>query len=327
MPKPKIALYWCCGCGGCEESILDLNEDILDVVSAVEIVFWPIAFDFKFNDLEAVADNELAVSLISGGVRTDEQEDMAKLLRRKSKLIIAHGSCAHLGGVPGLANFYCNSEILNKAYKEAPTVKNPQGILPGIEQDNLSPHSRLPSFGSALRPLDRVIEVDYYIPGCPPTPEIMKEAFNLVLGDNLPAKRSVLAQDKALCDSCSRRDSRPQRLMLKKFRRIYQQQIDSAKCFLEQGLICLGPATRGGCNERCLKADIPCRGCFGPVCAVVDQGAKAASFIASIIDSKDEKEINSVINSIPDPAGLFYKFSLAASLLGGKIKTKKGKNA
>ena len=91
---------------------------------------------------------------------------------------------------------------------------------------------------------------------------------------------------------------------------------------MDQGIICLGPATRGGCEERCIKANFPCRGCFGPVQGVVDQGAKSLSYLASIIDVSSMEELEKIVDSIPDPAGLFYRYSLAASLLrkkkGGK---------
>ena len=104
---------------------------------------------------------------------------------------------------------------------------------------------------------------------------------------------------------------------------MYETIWDPEKCFLVEGIICLGPATRGGCEERCIKANMPCKGCFGPTDNVEDQGAKFLSSIVSIIDARDEKELNQIIDSIPDPAGLFYKYSLATSLLKGKINRRK----
>ena len=105
MPeKPKVAFYWCASCGGCEESVVDLAEDILGVVAAVDIVFWPVAMDFKKTDVEAMADGSIVASLINGAIRSSEQEEMAHLLRRKSQVVIAYGACAQLGGIPGLAN-------------------------------------------------------------------------------------------------------------------------------------------------------------------------------------------------------------------------------
>lgn len=317
MAKPKIALYWCASCGGCEESVVDLAEDLLKVVEAVDIVFWPVAIDFKYKDLEAMPDNGINVALINGAIRNDEQEYLARLLRKKSQLVIAHGSCAHLGGVVGLANFYKKEEILNRAFKEVPTIKNHQ-ILPQVKTEDNNCELTLPGFHDKVKSLSQVIDVDYYIPGCPPTSELIKNAIMAILEGKLPPKGTVLAEKKALCDVCSRKDSKPEKVKINKFKRVYEVEIDYTKCFLEQGVICLGPVTRGGCQERCIKANMPCRGCFGPLDNVVDQGAKAVSFLASLIDSTNSEDIAKIIDSIPDPAGLFYRYGLAVSLLKGK---------
>ena len=117
MAKPKVALYWNASCGGCEEAWIDLNEDILKVVEAVDIVLWPVAMDFKRKDVEALEDGEIAVAFLNGGVRTSEQLEWSELLRRKSQLVVAFGSCAHLGGIPGLANFSDKRSLLEKVYE------------------------------------------------------------------------------------------------------------------------------------------------------------------------------------------------------------------
>ncbi len=317
--KPKIALYWCSSCGGCEESVVDLAEDILQVSEMADIVFWPVAMDFKYKDLEALNDGEIAATLINGAIRMDEQEEMARLLRRKSEVLMAHGSCAHLGGIPGLANFFERQDVLDRSYKEVPSVKNPEGTLPEVQSVADGRELKLSGFHDRVRALNQVVDVDYYIPGCPPTPELIKDAIIMALEGRLPPKGSVLAERKALCDTCPRRDSRPERLRIKEFKRLHQTEWDPEKCFLNQALICLGPATRGGCMARCIHANMPCRGCFGPTDDVRDQGAKSLSFLASMIDSTDEKELERIADSIPDPAGLFYRYSLASSLLKGKI--------
>jgi len=322
MSKPKVAFYWCAGCGGCEESIVDLAQSLLSVAEAVDIVFWPVAMDFKYADVEALPKAEIAATLINGAIRTDEQVHIAKLLRRKSQLIIAQGSCAHLGGIVGLANFYKKEEILNRAFKEVPTINNPKGILPQVKTEEPAGTLELPGFHDTVKTLNQVIEVDYYIPGCPPSPELIKKAIMAILEGKLPPKGAVLAEEKALCDSCSLKDSKPEEIKINKFRRIYEIEWDPEKCFLAQGLICLGPATRGGCSERCIKANFPCRGCFGPVGEVEDQGAKFLSAMSSVIDSDDEQELKRIIGSIPDIAGLFYRYSLASSILRKKVEVR-----
>ncbi|MBW2567393.1 MAG: oxidoreductase, partial [Deltaproteobacteria bacterium] len=191
--KPKIALYWCSSCGGCEESVVDLAEDILQVSEMADIVFWPVAMDFKYKDLEALSDGEIAATLINGAIRMDEQEEMARLLRRKSQVLMAHGACAHLGGVPGLANFFERQDVLDRSYKEVPTVKNPEGTLPEVQSLESGRELKLSGFHDRVRALNQVVDVDYYIPGCPPTPELIKDAIIMALEGRLPAKGSVLA--------------------------------------------------------------------------------------------------------------------------------------
>jgi len=104
MGKLKLGFYWAASCGGCEIAVLDINEKILDVLEITDIVFWPVAMDVKYADFEAMPDGYMDVCLFNGAIRTEEQEHMAHLLRRKAKTLIAFGSCAYTGGIPGLGN-------------------------------------------------------------------------------------------------------------------------------------------------------------------------------------------------------------------------------
>lgn len=323
MSKRKIAFYWCASCGGCEEAVIDIAENLLDVAEKFDIVFWPIAMDFKRKDVEAVPDGEIAASFISGAIRTSEQQEMAELLRRKSQIIIAFGSCAHIGGVPGLANFFSREEILERKYKSMPTVVNPDGIHPQEVTKLNGEELTLPYFFDTVKTLDQTIEVDYYLPGCAPPPDLIIGAIESIAKEELPAKGSVLAPSRSLCDTCPRADSKPDKLSIKEIKRPHEVIIDPEKCFLAQGIICLGPATRSGCGERCINANMPCRGCFGPVAGVKDQGAKILTAIASILgveneEQMEEDEVKKLIDQIVDPAGIFYFYSLPASTLRRK---------
>jgi F420-non-reducing hydrogenase small subunit len=323
MAKPKVAFYWCASCGGCEETVVDLNEDILKVAEAVDIVLWPVALDFKRKDIEALKDGEIAVSFINGSVRLEEQEEMVKLLRQKSKLVVAFGACAHLGGIPGLGNFWNRDTIFQRVYKEVPTVENPKGIIPQEKTKVSGGELTLPEFYDTVKTLDQTIDVDYYLPGCPPPPDLIMKAVTAILEGKLPEKGAVLAPNKALCDTCPRAETKPEKLSIEEIKRPWQIKLDPEKCFLAQGVICMGPATRTGCGETCIRANQPCRGCFGPLDGVVDQGAKALSMIASILGVEGEgkmtdEEVKKLIDGIVDPAGTFYRFSLASSLLRRK---------
>jgi len=313
--KLKVAFYWCAACGGCEEAVVDLGEKLLDVVAAVEIAFWPVALDFKRKDVEALEDGALAAAFINGAVRTSEQLEMARLLQRKAQTVVAFGSCAHTGGVPGLANLYPRETLLRTVYQALPSVVNPEATHPTPEVRDSGRHLELPQFFDTVYALDQVIEVDYYIPGCPPTPALLADAVTALLAGRLPEKGAVLAPDRALCDECPRRDSKPEKLALAEFKRPHEVLIEPDKCLLAQGLLCLGPATRSGCGWRCIDGNMPCTGCFGPTSRVRDFGAKAISGMASLLGCNEAGTIIRALERIPDPAGTFYRYSLPAAPL------------
>lgn len=317
--KPKIGFYWCASCGGCEEAVVDLAEEILGVVEAIDIILWPCAMDFKKADVEAMADKSIVATLLNGAIRTSEQEEMARLLRRKSQYLIAYGACAQMGGIPSLANQFPRDQILRYVYQDAPTVLNEAGTRPGTATQNNGHSLTLPAMRNVVRALDQVVEVDYYIPGCPPTPKLTQAAVSALLSGRLPPKGSVLAPDLALCDQCKRKATKPATLSFSEFKRPHQVLLDPQKCFLAQGVVCMGPATRAGCEAACISGGMPCTGCFGPTSRVRDQGAKALASISANIEAKDEEGIARTLVGIPDPVGTFYRYGLAKSLLRRKI--------
>ncbi|HDN62802.1 MAG TPA: oxidoreductase [Candidatus Bathyarchaeota archaeon] len=313
MDKLKIAFYWAASCGGCEIAVLDINEKILDVVEKAEIVFWPVAIDTKYKDVEAMPDKSIDVCFFNGAIRTSENEYMAKLLRRKSKILIAFGSCSNDGCVVGLANLWDRDTIFRRLYIETPSTKNPEGVLPktkvSVEEGELT----LPEFYDTVKTLDQVVEVDYYLSGCPPPIPCIISAFNAILSGNLPPKGSSFLPDKSVCDECPRikKDRK-----ITEIRRIYEIEDDFETCFWDQGVVCMGPATRAGCEAQCIKANIPCTGCGGPGPGVKDQGAAMMSAVASIAPNKE------VLDEIVDPVGTFYKYSLARSILRRRVLKK-----
>jgi len=319
MPKPKVAFYWCASCGGCEETVVDLAEDILGVVEAVDIVFWPCAMDFKKADVEAMPDQSIVATLLNGAIRTTEQEEMARLLRRKSQVLIAYGACAHLGGIPGLANQFPREQILRYVYEESPTTINESRQRPQLKFAENGREVALPELHNVVRSLDQVVDVDYYVPGCPPTPKLTKAAVTALLENRLPPKGSVIAPDVALCDECPRKATKPADIAFTQFKRPHQVLMDPEKCFLAQGVVCLGPGTRSGCEAACTVGGMPCTGCFGPTSRVRDQGLKMLSSLCANVAPKEEADINQVLAGIPDPVGTFYRYGLAKSLLRRKV--------
>lgn len=322
--KLKIAFYWAASCGGCEIAVLDLNEKILDVLNLADIVFWPVALDVKYKDVEALPDKHIDITFFNGSVRNSEQEHMAKLLRKKSKTLVAFGSCAHEGCIPGLANLNSKQEIFEQVYLKDVSNINPELVTPKTETVVKEGTLKLPEFYDTVKTLDQTVEVDYYLPGCPPPVELIAAAVDAIAKNSLPPKGSVLAPPKAVCDECERkRDNKK----ISKLYRVYEKDPDPEICLLDQGILCMGPATRSGCGARCLKVNMPCTGCGGKAPNVPEQGAAMLSALASILGYKNEsgetkyteKEVEDLINQIKDPAGTFYMYSLPASILKRKV--------
>ena len=110
--KPKLAMYWAAACGGCEISVLNIHENILTVDAVFDVAFFPCIADFKTKDVENYPDGYIDVCLFNGAIRTSENEELAKLLRQKSKVLVAYGSCAYEGCIPALSNLTSNREMV-----------------------------------------------------------------------------------------------------------------------------------------------------------------------------------------------------------------------
>lgn len=318
-PKLKLAVYWGAACGGCCVSVLDVHEKLFDVVANADLVFWPIALDIKYSDVEEMPDKHIDVTLFNGAIRNSENEHMAKLLRQKTKILVAYGSCAYMGGIPGLANLSTREEILDQVYIHSSSTKNTNFTLPDVNYEAKEGVLTLPKFYNDVRTLNQTVEVDYSLPGCPPQTERLLEVFMAIVnGTELPEKGSVIgATEKSQCDECNRKKT--DNKVIKEFHRPWEIEDDGETCFLEQGVLCMGPATRCGCGHRCIEVNAPCRGCYGPAPDVIDPGAKMMSSVATMIDADEPEEIEKILENVIDPAGYFYRFSLPASILRRKL--------
>ena len=310
--KLKLAIYWAAGCGGCDVAVLDINEKILDVAAIADIVLWPIAMDFKYSDVEAMTDGEIDVCLFNGSVRNSEQEEIAHLLRRKSKVMVAFGACACFGGIPALANFSNREEVMARSYTEAFSVDNPDGVIPGVKTEVAEGELRLPEIYDRVKTLADVVEVEYFVPGCPPIRDQIVSLVEALATGALPPKGTVLASDTALCEECPRERKG---VVVSRFYRPHEITTDPDRCLLEQGIVCMGPVTRGGCGNICTRVGMGCRGCFGPAPGVEDPGGKLVSAIASIYEAEDEESIARMLEEVIDPAGTFYRFTLSTPFI------------
>jgi F420-non-reducing hydrogenase small subunit len=198
------------------------------------------------------------------------------------------------------------------------TTDNPNNIRPQASYAMPEGIITIPTINPILKTLDQVVDVDYYMPGCPPESHQIAAVIDLVIAAlngkaQLPPKGATIgAGNSTVCDECPRKRNVK---AIKEFNRIQLMAADPELCLLEQGIPCNGPATRSGCNARCPSAGAQCIGCYGPAEGVVDYGARLIAAFASVIDSDKPDEIDKILDGLVDPAGQFYRFNLAGSLL------------
>ena len=313
--KPKLAFYWAASCGGCEITITELGMRLVDLSEQVDIVFWPATMDFKYADVEAMEDQSIDFCFFNGAIRNSENEKIARLLRKKSKYLIAFGSCSYMGGIPGLANLFDVETLLERIYDDIPSLDESRGTHPHARSKVPEGEIEIPRLLKRVKTLSQSVAVDYFVPGCPPVVEQVWKVFQAVLVGILPPKGSVIgANAKTNCDECERIKG-DSFLRIKEFHRPHEVVLDPETCFLTQGILCLGPVTRAGCGLPCVKANMPCRGCYGPPEGVFDQGAKMVSVIGALVDTDEPQKIKEILSKIADPVGLGYRFGLADSLI------------
>jgi len=317
-----VAFYWAASCGGCEIAVLDMNERILDLVQHVDIVFWPVAMDVKYRDVEAFPDGYVDVTFFNGSVRNSEQEHMANVLRAKSKLLVAFGSCANEGSVPGLANLHDAEDILDHVYMQVSQGRDNGSAVPRPDSQVKEGELHIPTFYDTVKTLDQTVDVDYYLPGCPPPVQLILNALDAIVAGKLPPKGTVLAPMPAVCAECPRKRENKKITAL---HRVHEFVPDPERCLMEQGIICMGMATRGGCGAQCLKVDMPCTGCGGAAPNQSDIGTGMMTALASILNldkepgTYSEEDVEDLISQIKDPVGIFYMYSLPASILRRKV--------
>ncbi len=297
----KIAVYWTGSCGGCDVSFLELGPSLLDVLPKLEIVFWPALVDAKREDLERLSPRSIDFVLVNGVIRTAENKEMVEILREKGRFLGAYGACAHLGGIPGLANQTGGVAqiVFGPGFRPAP----PAG---GAPED--APPALLPE----AFPLEEVVPVDFVIPGCPPPAPLIARFFEAALAGTV-SLGEVFASEKALCEECplSREERR-----ISRFVRPHEVQPVPGKCLLDQGIVCLGPVTRGGCGAACPKAGMPCTGCLGPTPKAGDPALAMLSALASLVRAGEEGESafpaeDKILDGLVDPIGTLYKYAFA----------------
>jgi F420-non-reducing hydrogenase small subunit len=298
----RLAEEWFAICGGCEVTILDIGEPLLDILKQVQIVHMPVLMDHKLYGQTGEGTQmeipEAEVGMIAGGIRNEEHKKIAQEMRKKCKTLIALGSCACFGGIPALANQYATEEMLEKVYRGSVTTES-----------NGLPKEEIPALTDRVYAVHEVVKIDLALPGCPTTPEMVTGALLSLLGG-----KPFTLSSKSVCDECPTKREKKAVSTLK--RRLEKpdftpgKPLSEMRCLMEQGFLCVGPATRGGCGgsdgvPRCIRAYMPCEGCFGPLSEKANPMVDMMGALSSI--GLDPKQI-------PDRPATFNRFAGAGRL-------------
>ncbi len=276
----KVAFLQNSDCWGCHQSLLNLHLGLLDILPALEIVYWPAVVDFKYDSLKARADGEILVGFVEGSLRTKHDIAQTKLLRQKSALIVAFGSCSCYGNVHGLANQWSKDNLVKRKFSDVESIADGSGGEPMVNT---------PGFADKIVPVDEIIKVDAYMSGCPPKPEAIVSAVAFLLG-----QKPFPMNDLAFCNDCSIKDN----------------------CLLDNDTLCFGPITSIGCSLKCTSDGNPCVGCFGPAKTVDSRADKLNNMANSLgtLSSGDKKSLYEFLPlflNVPLMAG----FDLAGDIL------------
>jgi len=244
-------------CSGCEIGLLNIGESLIPLLERLQLVHLPLLMDHKYCD---PADSEAKITipdadivLVSGGVGNLEHLQILRAMRKSCTTLIALGTCATHGGIPAMINQWPMEEALQTVFSTATTER---AMVP--DQD-------IPPMLDRVYSLDEKVEVDIFLPGCPPHPTIIAR----VLKDVLCGKAPTLPT-KSVCDTCPTRRTGKGQKTIRRFTANSQfkrnKPTADMRCLLEQGFLCMGPVTAGGCSQdgepACNKARVPCRGCF-----------------------------------------------------------------
>jgi F420-non-reducing hydrogenase small subunit len=287
--KPTVGTLILGGCTGCHLALLDAHEGLVDLLGKIDLVHSPLTDGDEMPDCDVV--------LVEGSVNTTADKKAVRRAREHAKALVAIGACATIGGVAGLRNLRRAQDAYDRAYGENTPVDG----------------GDMPALLDRVYAVPEVVAVDGIVPGCAPmTDTLVNSILAVVAGEPVSPPR------RNLCAECSRVHT----TMLEHSREFVSdsvyalmelEEIDPDRCFLEQGVICMGPMTREGCGGRCTENNIPCRGCMGPSRLDFEQGAKMVDVLASILPA-------GAMMYMDDLIGTGYRFSMPVSVFPAPVR-------
>jgi F420-non-reducing hydrogenase small subunit len=298
--KTVIATEWLSGCGGCDLAIVELRERLIELVVKATFAHWPMLVDSK--DIAPVE-----IGILTGGVRSDHDRNVALKTRESCGMLIAFGTCAVYGGIGGCAGFHGREEILKAVYREELTMVS--GELPGTG-DSLGA-GELPRLENKVVPLGSVLRVDVSMPGCPPHPDYISESLNALMeGGRPPANR------RTVCSLCTRKMVKTGTARLKR----WADGIPGPDtCFLSQGYLCFGSVTMERCQSPCPNKGAICTGCAGPsLDVIVEPNREMRTGVASLMSGMTRIRFDEIVRHIEEQAKTSYAYVLSSPIANTK---------
>jgi F420-non-reducing hydrogenase small subunit len=290
--RARVSVEWLSGCSGCELGIVDLHEKLLDVLEEIELVRMPILMDTK----EYV---EADVGILTGSIRTEHDVHAAREMRRVCGTIIAFGTCPVYGGPHSSAYPHTQDELLDGAYRDNPSTSTRE--VP----------SEVPRLLAGNRPLDSEIEVDLYLPGCPPHASYIFEALTALVSGQQPA-----IGRHTVCYRCNRKMVKSDATTL---RRAFDGPFDEERCFLSQGCLCFGSVTLDRCTAPCMRVGVPCFSCGGPSEPVILEPQKdVRSEVARRMSHLTEIPAETIVQEIESQAKTHFAYAMASPVFRQK---------
>ncbi|UCD54361.1 MAG: NADP oxidoreductase [Dehalococcoidia bacterium] len=167
MAKVKVISAWLDACSGCHMSFLDLDEAVVGLADKIELLATPITDIKEFTPAD--------VGIIEGAVSNEHDEEVAKKIRANCKILMVWGDCACFGGICAMRNLFPKEEVLQRYYSTESTSKDSK--IPSSED--------LPPL-TEVRPVNQVVKVDCYVPGCPPSAKAIHYALAALLEGRIP---------------------------------------------------------------------------------------------------------------------------------------------
>jgi F420-non-reducing hydrogenase small subunit len=291
--KVRLNTDWLSCCGGCHVAIVDVHEKILNVLEAIEIQHCPVLTDVKSYP-------EAEVGILTGAIRTAHDRHVAEEMRRKCKAVIAFGTCAVYGGLPGAALAHSREDIMRQVYTDNPTTVT-----------SICPDKEISELEKMVTPIDEAIDVDLYLPGCPPHPYFIFDALTALVEN-----RGLNAKQETVCAKCRRHMKKTD---VSEIREDHDGIPDNKTCFLSQGYICLGSVTLDRCLAPCPNQGITCTGCAGPTMQILTEPTRDIRTEISDRMSRLTKIEPAIIKTrMEESAKTHYAYAMATKMIGSK---------